>query len=459
MRVTVKEMTSGSPAKNIIRFCLPLMAGNLFQQFYNMADTIIVGRFVGKTALSAVGSVGSLNFLVIGSVIGLCTGFAIPVAQAFGAQDHERLKKYVANILYASLVLGVVITLLATCFTSTLLRILNTPDDIFRDAYDYIVVIFAGIGATVLYNILACLIRALGDSKTPLYFLIFSSILNVGLDLLLVIVFKMGVRGAAVATVASQAVSGILCLVFVKRNFPILHLTKETRSLDFKCIGLLMKSGLPMALQFSITAIGSVMLQSCVNELGSDVIAAVTIAGKTQLMIVLPSETIGLTMATYCGQNLGAKNYNRIKKGVDQSLLLAFGYSVIAILIARYLGQGISLLFISSSETAVLTLVSQFLDTCSYFYPILTLIFIFRNSLQGLGYSFTAMTAGIFELVARGVAGYGFVRRFGYPAVCFANPAAWLSADLFLVPAYIVLMKKLRRKLENKSEASLVNVK
>ena len=264
---TVRDMTTGGIMKNIIKFCLPLMVGNLFQQFYNMADIIIVGQFVGKTALSAVGSVGSLNFLVIGSVIGLCTGFTVPVAQRFGAQDFFALKKYVANIIYTTGVLGVIITVAAVMLTNPLLQLLNTPADIYTDAYNYIVIIFAGIGATMLYNILASLVRALGDSKTPLYFLVFSSILNIVLDILLITRFDMGVRGAAVATIFSQFVSGVLCLVYVKKKFPVLHITKETRSLDFNCVKNLIKNGIPLALQFSITAVGSVMLQSSSTDM------------------------------------------------------------------------------------------------------------------------------------------------------------------------------------------------
>lgn len=444
----VKDMTKGSPMRIIIRFCLPLMMGNLFQQFYNMADTIIVGKFVGKTALSAVGSVGALNFLVIGSIIGLCTGFAIPIAQSFGAQDFKKLRKITANIIYTGIFMGVILTILAVAFTKPLLRVLNTPDEIFSDAYDYIVVIFAGIGATMLYNILAGIIRSLGDSKTPLYFLIFSSFLNVGLDLLFIIVFKMGVKGASIATVLAQIISGVLCLIFVKKNYPMLHLQKDDMKLDFKCIKELIANGIPMALQCSITAVGSVMLQSCVNTLGANAIAAMTIGGKTQLMIVLPSETIGLTMATYCGQNLGAKKYDRIKKGVMSGAILGVIYSVAAFFIARYLGSYIGLLFIDAKETAVLALSQQFLNTCSWFYPILSFIFIYRNALQGLGFGTTAMFAGFFELAARGGVGFGFVLEYGFDAACFANPTAWFAADLLLIPAYFIVMKKLKRKFQ-----------
>ena len=444
-----KDMTTGSPMKNIIRFCLPLMLGNLFQQLYNMADTIIVGRFVGKIALSAVGSVGALNFLIIGSVIGLCTGFAIPIAQRFGAQDIQSLKKYVANIIYTSAVLGVVFTVGAVLFTHPLLKLLNTPEEIYQDAYDYIVIIFAGIGATMFYNLLASIVRSLGDSKTPLYFLLFSSVLNVGLDILLITVFHMGVRGASVATVISQLVSGILCFIYVKRSFPILHITKETSKPDFKYIKTLLRNGLPMALQFSITALGSVMLQSCVNGLGADAIAAVTIGGKTQLMIVLPSETIGITMATYCGQNLGAKQLDRIKKGIGSGFILAAIYSVIGMCVARFLGPYISLLFISGSETSVITLAQQYINAGSYFYIILSVLFLLRNSLQGLGYSVTAMMTGVFELFARALGGFIFVEHFGYDAACFVNPFAWIVADMFLFPAFFTVMHKLNKRFKD----------
>ena len=442
----VQDLTKGKPINLIIRFCLPLMVGNMFQQFYNMVDSIVVGKFVGKAALSAVGSVSSLNFLVIGSVIGLCSGFAIPIAQSFGAGDRDKIRKLTFNIIVLSAGIGTVVTVLMLAFADNLLRFLNTPEDIFADAYSYIVIIFGGIVATVLYNLLASLIRAVGDSKTPLYFLILSSVLNIVLDLLFVIKFSMGVKGVAIATVISQAVSGLLCLIYVKKQFYILHIHREDMKMDKKLCKELLYAGLPMSLQFSITAIGSVMLQSCVNSLGSDVIAAVTAASKTQLMIVLPSETIGLTMATYCGQNLGARRVDRIKTGVRQALFLALIYSAIAMLIAYFGGTYISLLFIDRSETLVLSYISQFLLTCSLFYPVLILIFIFRNSLQGIGYSISAMMAGVFELVARGVAGFGFVLRFGYKAVCFANPAAWAAADLLLIPMLIYAIRKLKKE-------------
>ncbi|MPN00200.1 hypothetical protein SDC9_147394 [bioreactor metagenome] len=270
--------------------------------------------------------------------------------------------------------------------------------------------------------------------------------MNIGLDLLFVVAFKMGVMGVAVATVISQLISGLLCLWKIKRDFFILHLEKEDMAFDKTLCGQLLYSGLPMALQFSITAIGSIMLQAAVNSLGSDVIAAVTIGGKTQLMIVLPSETIGITMATYCGQNLGARKLDRIKKGVNQSVFLALGYCVIGFCIAYFAGEYISLLFINKSEVLVLSLVKQFLRTNAFFYPVLGILFIFRNSIQGLGFSVPAMTAGVFELVARGVMGYFIVPKFGYGAVCIANPMAWFAADILLIPVYFWVVKKLNKR-------------
>ena len=309
----------------------------------------------------------------------------------------------------------------------------------------------------MLYNILASLVRALGDSKTPLYFLVFSSLLNIGLDILLITRFNMGVQGAAIATVFSQLVSGIMCFIYVKKKFPVLHISKETKSVDFNCIKKLISNGIPLALQFSITAVGSVMLQSCVNGLGADAIAAVTIGGKTQLMITLPSETIGATMTVFCGQNLGAGKIDRIKKGVSRGVVLAGCYTVIGFCVAQLLGPYISLLFISGNEASVIDLAQQYINVGSYFYFILSVLFLFRNSIQGLGYSSVAMFAGVFELIARAIMGFGFVNTLGFNAACVANPVAWIAADVFLIPAFFVIFKKLEKKYGAKSNRRIAD--
>ena len=350
----------------------------------------------------------------------------------------------ICDPIFLSAAIGLGVTLLTFFGCKTLLTILHTPQDIFEDAYAYISVIFLGIPATILYNSVASLIRAVGDSKTPLYFLIFSSFVNIGLDLLFVLVFKMGVPGVAIATVIAQMLSGVLELMYLIRRFPILRLRAEDFRPDAECCRKLLYAGLPMALQFSITAIGSVMLQSCVNELGSQTIAAITIAGKAQLILVLPAETIGLTMATYCGQNLGAKRLDRISTGVRKSMVMAFIYAAVAMLINRFGARLMLLLFIKGEETTVLSLGVRFLHVAMWFYPILVIIFLLRNALQGMGFSVHAMIAGAFELVARSVMGYVFVRKFGYSADCFANPVAWIAADVFLIPMYIYVMRRFK---------------
>ena len=444
-----KDMTNGSPLKLIIAFCLPLVFGNFFQQFYNMVDTIIVGKFVGVNALAGVGSTGSIQFMVLGFAIGVCSGFSINIAQSFGAGDTKLMRKYIANSAYLSVAVTLVLTAVTVTFTKPILRIMQTPDEIFNDAYNYIIVIFIGIFATMFYNILSGILRALGDSKTPLIFLIISSVINVVLDLAFILKFNMGVMGAGVATVLAQAISGFLCLLYMKRKFEVLHFEKDELTLDGRCCKRLLAIGLPMALQFSITAIGSIILQTAVNSLGAGIIAAVTAAGKIQLMVTQPMETLGITMATYCGQNLGARKFERIKKGIRQSSILSVCYCILACMFVSFLGQYIALWFLDSKETQIISDTVYFLRINAIFYPVLGFLFIFRNSLQGMGYSFLPMMAGVSELVARALVSFGFVSIFGFNAVCLASPVAWIFADALLLTTYFIKMKQLKVQLEH----------
>ncbi|MGI5856538.1 MAG: MATE family efflux transporter [Candidatus Merdivicinus sp.] len=443
----VKDLTTGNPLKLILLFSLPMVVGNLFQQFYNMADSIVVGQFLGVNALAAVGSTGSISFLVLGFATGTCSGLCIPVAQAFGAGDHKTMRRYVTNSVYIAAAITVLITAGTLLFTRQILVLMQTPADIFEDAYAYIIVVFAGTGALMLYNLLSGVLRALGDSKTPLYFLIVASVLNVGLDVLFIVPFRMGTAGAAYATVIAQAVSGLLCLVYIWKRFPILRMKREDWRPDAALIRRMLAMGVPMGLQFSLTAVGSILLQTAVNGLGSGIVAAVTAAGKVSLIVTQPMETIGLTMATYCGQNLGAGKIERIHRGIRTSVVLTLGYSVAACLIVSLWGGEISRLFISGDDVdRILEQIRYFLIINGLFYPLLTLIFIFRNSLQGLGSGIPAMTAGIFELVGRSFVAFCLVGTFGFNAVCFANPAAWVAADLLLLPVYFVVMRRLRNQ-------------
>ena len=439
-----KDMTEGKPLRLILSFFFPLLMGNLFQQFYNLADSIIVGRFVGVSALAAVGSTGSLSFLVIGFVLGICSGFGIPMAQYFGAGDLRSMRHCIANAVYLSGIVTVVLTTAVMLTTRQILTLLRTPADIFEQAYSYIIVIFAGIFAIMFYNLLASISRALGDSKTPLYFLVIASILNVVLDLVFIINFHMGAEGAAYATVIAQVVSGLLCLIYMSKKFTVLHMNRDELQPNMQMMGHLLYMGLPMALQFSITAVGSLVMQVAVNSFGSGVVAAVTASNKVQMIITQPLETMGITMATYCGQNLGAKKIHRIEAGVKQSLVASLIYCVFACGVVFIAGTLIAQLFIHKEETQILAQVSQYMRICSLFFPCLATLFILRNSLQGLGFAVSAMLAGVSEMIARIIVAFCLVGAFGFNAICFSNPAAWSFAVVILVPMYLSKIKKLR---------------
>ena len=364
----IKDMTKGSPFTLILGFALPMLIGLLFQQFYSMVDTIIVGKYLGVKALAAVGSTGSLNFMIIGFCIGVCSGFAIPVAQRFGAGDYRGLRKYTANAAWLSLVFSIVMAVIVCVLCRPILEWMKTPEDIIDQAFGYIFVIFAGIPATYLYNMTAGIIRSLGDSKTPVYFLLLSSVLNIALDLFTIVVLKMGVAGAAYATVISQAVSGLLCLLYMKKHFEILKMEKDEKKIDRHLIGRLCGMGIPMGLQYSITAIGSVILQASVNTLGSMAVAAVAAGSKVTLFFCCPFDALGGTMATYAGQNVGAGKLDRIKTGLKSSSIIGCIYAVIAFLILLFFSDKIALLFMDAGETETIRQVSMFLIANSAFY-------------------------------------------------------------------------------------------
>lgn len=436
--------------KLILGFMLPLFLGMLFQQLYNMVDTAIVGQYLGVKALAGVGSTGSINFLVLGFVQGVCTGFAIPVAQMFGAKDYGSMRKYVGNIIWVSVIFAVVLTAATCLLCSNILTWMNTPDDCIQQAYDYIFVIFLGIPATFLYNILSGIIRSVGDSKTPLIFLLISSVLNVGLDLFMIIVLNMGVSGASWATVISQLVSGVLCLLFMIKKFDILHLSRDELRFSGFYAAKLCAVGIPMGLQYSITAIGSILIQTAVNGLGSTYVAAVTAATKVSQLLACPIDAMGSTMATYGGQNVGAGKIKRVGRGLFDCSCLGVGYSVLAFLIILFLGRTISTLFVNDVDAGsvdeILALSQQFLVCNGVFYVLLAFVNIVRFLIQGMGFSQIAIFSGIFEMVARGLVALALVPLLGFNAVCFANPAAWLFADCFLFPLFFHCYRKLKVK-------------
>lgn len=443
-----KDMTSGSPMKLIIGFSIPLLFGNLFQQFYNLVDTLIVGRFLGVDALAAVGSTGSLNFLIIGFCMGVCNGFAIPLAHKFGAGDYRGLRAFMMNSVYLSVVFAAVMSVATVVFCRPILQLMQTPDDIIDQAYNYIVIIFIGIPVTYLYNLISGIIRSMGDSKTPVIFLTIASVLNIGLDLLFIIVFGMGVSGAALATVISQGVSGVCCLIYSFKKFDILHTNAEERRLNVSYMGTLCGMGVPMGLQYSITAIGSVILQSAVNTLGSSAVAAMTAGSKVGMFFCCPFDALGSTMATYGGQNVGAKKPERISQGLKSCSMLGVGYSILAFLVLTLTGRQLALFFVESAQAEVIQNVQLFLFINSIFYIPLAFVNIVRFLIQGMGYSKFAILAGVFEMAARTLVGFAFVPMFGFAAACFASPVAWVFADLFLIPAYFYVFKKTKKILK-----------
>lgn len=444
---STKDMTVGSPMKLILGFSVPLLFGFLFQQFYSMVDTIIVGQFLGVKALAGVGATGSVNFMIIGFCMGVCNGFAIPVAHKFGAKDYSGMRQFVANSAWLSAVFAVIMTAVVTVLCRKILTCMNTPEDIFENAYIYILIIFFGIPATYLYNILSGIIRAMGDSKTPLVFLLISSVLNIGLDLLCIVTFRMGVAGAAVATVVSQLISGLLCLLYMMKKFEVLHITKEEWKINPDHMKVLCSMGVPMGLQYSITAIGSVILQTAVNSLGSVAVASVTAASKVSMFFCCPYDSMGSTMATYGGQNVGAKKLDRLGKGLFSCSILGIVYSLIAFSVLFLFGDKFAQLFVSAQETEIIANARLMLIVNSAFYIPLALVNIVRFMIQGMGFSTFAILAGVFEMAARTLAGLVLVPNFGFTGACFANPLAWIFADIFLIPAYIHVRRKLDKMM------------
>ena len=440
------DMTKGNPVKLILLFSIPLLIGNIFQQFYSMVDTIIVGRFVGVDALAAVGSTGSMTFLVNGFATGLASGFAVLVSQKFGAKDENGLRKAVASAITLTVISVIIVTLVSLIGAKPLLKLMNTPENIMGDAYTYIKIIYGGIVTTVAYNLIASILRALGDSKTPLYFLIVSSVLNVVLDLVFIINFKMGVAGAAYATIISQGVSAILCLVYTYKKFIILRLKKEDFNVKRTYYYKHLKIGIPMSLQFSITAIGIMTVQGALNVFGSTVIASYTAASKALQLVMQPAITFGVTMATYCGQNLGAKEYGRIKEGVKECTKISIITSIIAGVVLIFLGKYFVMMFISNPDAEILKYAQQVLDISAIFFIPLGLIFIYRNALQGIGDSFVPMMAGVYELVARAIVAFTLPKYLYFMGICLADPVAWLAAS---IPLGITYFKRIKNLLKH----------
>ena len=442
----VKDLTTGDPMRLILGFALPLFGGMLFQQFYSLVDTLIVGRFLGVQALAGVGDTGAVNFMVIGFCMGVCNGFTIPISQRFGARDYSDMRRFLAHSIYVCGAMTVVMTLVCSIFCRQILTAMNTPSDIFDYAYQYLFIIFLGIPATFLYNLFSGAIRALGDSKAPVLFLVVSSVINIVLDLVLILVIPMGVAGAAVATVISQLVAGVLAVVYMIHKVEILRIQRQEWKFRWYYVKILLIMGVPMGLQYSITAIGSVILTTAVNGLGSLYVAAQTAAGRVSNFFCTPYDALGSTMATYGGQNVGAKKLDRLNKGLWAASVVGVLYSLVALAVMFFFGRNLAALFVSGGEEQILDAARQQLVINAAFFVPLTFVNVVRFLIQGMGYSGLAVLAGVFEMIGRASAALLLIPVIGFLGACFASPIAWILADAFLFPAYFYVRRKTYRR-------------
>lgn len=446
-----KSMVEGNALKLILSFSIPLLLGNLFQQFYNVVDAAIVGQTLGSKALAAVGASSSVQFLILGFCMGICQGFAILVSQSFGAKRLDEMQRYifVGGIWTAIVAIGVSVLVVLLC--PTILHILQVNNEIFSDAYAYLVVIFAGIPFTLLYNYLSAILRAVGDSKTPFLFLAFSAILNIGLDFFCILVLGWGCAGAAIATIFSQAVSGILCLFLIGYKVPLLHVAKKERHFTWSHSLRLLGMGVPMGLQFSITAIGSMVMQSANNALGTIYVSGFTSGMRIKSLMMCPFDALGSAVSTFLSQNYGAQKLDRIHDGYKKGILVGVIYGCFACVVMVFFGRILSLLFVSQNEVEVLNASALYLRRMGYFYPILGILITTRMAIQGLGYSTRAMLGGFVEMIARCVVALYFVPIFKFDAITWADQSAWTTATIFLIPLWFITIHSIQKKIQTQA--------
>ena len=442
-------MTEGSILGKMAQFTLPIIVGNLLQQLYTIVDTLIVGRTLGVDKLAAVGAAGSPHFLAMGFIMGISSGCAIMTSNYFGSGNTKELKKSVsAHILIAGL-LAILFTICFTGGTDAILVWMNTSSDIFADTAIYLRVLYLGMPAVVLYNMLSSLLRAVGDSKTPLLLLVGSSVLNIVLDLVFILVFNWDVAGAAIATVFSQFLSAILCLVYAFRRVPILIPTKESWQDMGSMIMAELKIGIPMGAQFTVIAAGMMVLQSALNGFGADAVAAYTIGERIRTLCQNVFMSIGTAMSTFVGQNAGAKQYGRIKEGISKCLIVSVIFSLTLGALVWFFIEPLTMIFIDSNELAVdavIALTKQYMAWgCPLFWS-LALIFVCRGVLQGLGDGLVPMLGGILELVMRSAIPILFSRLLGFTAICIASVAAWVACALLMGIVCVVRIRRLSNK-------------
>lgn len=430
----------------LLKFTMPLLMGNLLQQTYSLVDAAIVGKFLGIHSLASVGASTSVIFLILGFCNGCCGGFAIPVAQKFGARDYSTMRTFISVSQKLAVGMSVAVAFITSLLCADILRLMQTPQNIFDGAYQYLLVTFIGIPFTFFYNLLSSIIRALGDSKTPFWFLLLSTVLNIFLDLFFILMLGWGVAGAAIATVFSQGISAVLCYRYMYRKFEILQGTPQERRFCWKPARTLLAIGVPMGLQFSITAIGSIMLQSANNALGTACVAAFTSAMRIKMFFICTFESLGIAMATFSGQNYGAGRPERVWQGIKASTGIMLLYTVFTFVLLMAGAKNFALIFVEPTETEILRDTELFLHVACSFFPALGLLCILRYTIQGVGFTNLAMFSGVAEMIARIAVSLYAVPTFGFLAVCFGDPMAWVAADLFLIPAFACVYKRIKKR-------------
>ncbi len=443
------DMTKGSPLRLILSFSIPLFIGNLFQQLYSMVDTIVVGRFVGVEALAAVGSTSGFSFMVVGFAQGLTAGFSVIISQRFGAKDIPMIRKAYTMSILSSAVSSAAIALFFALLSMPLLKLIDTPENIIADANTYILIIYLGIGTAIFYNLFSSILRAVGDGRSPVYFLLIASALNIVLDLFFVIVVPLGCAGVAIATVIAQGLSAIVSFFYIRKRFPIFRFTRSDWKLDIRLCAHLMRIGLPGALQFSVCAIGVIIVQAAINGFGSDTVAAYSVGGKIESVITQFAPAIGMGISTFAGQNLGAGNLDRIRKGVRTSFAIMVAAAIIALIVALLFTDEFSYIFMDRETTSpqIIAMARQYVHTIAWFFIPLGMIFIFRTGCQGLGSGTIPLVSSITELVARAIAAFTLPIAFGYAGICFSSPFAWCMAAAILPFCYIQKMRSIEKAM------------
>ncbi len=449
------DMTRGSILKSILYFTTFIFLGNLFQQFYNIIDSLIVGNVNGEDALASISATGPICFMFIGLLIGVSSGFGIKMAHVFGAKKFDLLRKYHAMAIFLSFVLGSAITFLLLVFNNLILKFMNTPDNIYILTYIYIMIIYVGIVPTMFYNLCSSTLRAVGNGKMPLVFLIISSVTNIILDIVFVYYFSFGVIGAAIATVISQVFSVFISFIYIFKKYSFLKVSKRDFKIDKKIIFELLKQGVPMGLQFSITAFGVMVVQVELNKYGAEYIAGFGVSSKIQGIVMQLFIGLGIAISNFIGQNYGAKKFDRIKRGISYSTVISIIFSIIAIFLIKTFGNVIVESFVPNASYIMKKSASIYFNCVMYFYPCLALLFVYRNALQGFGRSDLSMLGGVFELIARVLVIVLLTSSYGYYGVCFSDSLAWVFALIPLIPLFFVVYNKEINKNKQKIEMNL----